>query len=137
MMKLGTETNSLVNHLYSRETIGQPKPVVGMGATLLGWTDRKPATIRRATEIASKVWAYEIVVTEDDARRIDNNGMSESQEYEYSVREDGYRLLFRQDRKTGAWYEMRRNETTGKLNRVSGANRIVIGRREKYHDFSF
>jgi hypothetical protein len=34
-MRIGTQTNSLVNHLYSRAVNGQPEPVIGMGATLL------------------------------------------------------------------------------------------------------
>ena len=32
-MKLGTETGSMTNHIYSRATKGQPDPAVGMGAT--------------------------------------------------------------------------------------------------------
>jgi primosomal protein N' len=44
-MKLGAQTASLTNHLQSRATIGQPEPTVGMGATLLGWTDRYAGTI--------------------------------------------------------------------------------------------
>ena len=35
-MKLGSQTGSVINHLYSRAVIGQPKPKVGMGCTLLG-----------------------------------------------------------------------------------------------------
>jgi len=31
MMKLGTQTASLVNNLYSRGVIGEPVPEVGMG----------------------------------------------------------------------------------------------------------
>lgn len=135
MMKLGTETGSLVNHLMSGD--GNPKPVVGMGVTLLSWTDRRPGTVRKVVEIASKRWDYEIEVTEDDAKRIDNNGMSESQEYEYSLREDGYRQLFRRERATGAWCEGRISKNSGRFGRIGGRNCIVIGRREKYHDFSF
>lgn len=135
-MRLGTETGSLVNHLLSTST-NTTKPVVGMGVTLLSWTDRRPGTIRAVRELTSKAYRYEIEVTEDDAKRIDNNGMSESQEYEYSVVEDGYRCLFRQERATGKWYEGRINGETHKFNRIGGANCIILGKREKYHDFSF
>lgn len=135
MLKLGTETGSLVNHLYSQGT--SPKPVVGMGVTLLSWSDRSPGTIRAVRELTSKTYKYEIEVTEDDAVRIDGNGMSEAQEYEYSVVEDGYRQLFRQERSTGKWYEGRIQSTTKKFKRTSGANCILLGRREKYHDFTF
>ena len=44
-MKLGTQTGSLTNHIYSRAVIGQPNPEIGMGATVLCWTDRHAATI--------------------------------------------------------------------------------------------
>jgi len=37
-MKLGTETGSLVNHIYGN---CPNKPVVGKGATKLSWTDRE------------------------------------------------------------------------------------------------
>ena len=39
-MNIGTQTSSLVNHLYSRMTIGEPEPTVGMGVTMLSWSDR-------------------------------------------------------------------------------------------------
>lgn len=135
MLKLGTETGSLVNHLYSGSA--NPMPAVGMGVTLLAWSDRRPGTVRKVTELACKAWDFEIEVTEDDATRIDSNGMSEAQEYEYAVREDGYRQLFRRERATGKWYEGRINAESGRFKRVGGANRILIGRREKYYDFSF
>ena len=134
-MRLGTETGSLVNHLYSGSA--NPKPAIGMGVTLLAWSDRRPGTVRKVTELACKAWDFEIEVTEDDATRIDSNGMSEAQEWEYAVREDGYRQLFRRERATGKWYEGRINGETHKFNRIGGANCILIGRREKYYDFSF
>lgn len=42
-MKLGRETGSLINHLLSHSK--EPAPAVGMGATILGWSDRHPATV--------------------------------------------------------------------------------------------
>jgi hypothetical protein len=42
-MKLGTHTGSLTNHIYSRAVPITPE--VGMGCTLLSWSDRHPATI--------------------------------------------------------------------------------------------
>lgn len=136
-MRIGTETASLVNHLYSRATTGQPIPVVGMGVTILSWTDRHAGTIHKVTEFGgSKVWQYEIEVSEDDAKRTDNNGMSECQEYEYTPRPDGYRSIFRFSRKSGEWVSGRINAETGKFKMVRG-NGLIIGKRETYHDFSF
>jgi hypothetical protein len=47
MMKLGSQTASLSNHLLSRAVIGEPEVKAGMGVTFLSWTDRDPGTIFR------------------------------------------------------------------------------------------
>lgn len=75
-MKLGTQTGSLVNHIYGSSA--NPVPEVGMGCTVLGWTDRHAATI---VEVKSPT---KIAVVGDIAERTDSNGMSENQEYRYS-----------------------------------------------------
>ena len=128
MLKLGTQTGSLVNHLYSRSVNGQPVPTIGMGATILNWTDRKAGTI---IEVNKTI----IRVQEDNATRIDNNGMSECQEYEYTANPDGYVHTFRQD-KNGMWSAVYFNEKTKRYNK-SGGSGVLIGRREQYHDYSF
>ncbi len=111
-MRLGTETGSLINHIESR--FAQPTPEVGMGATILGWTDRYPATI-------VKVTPCQVHVQEDFAVRTDSNGMSESQEYEYSPNPKAHVEIFRKTKR--GWR--------------SGSRCLSIGRREKYYDFSF
>ena len=127
-MKLGSETNSLTNHLLSRAVIGQPEPTVGMGATILCWTDRHPATI---VAIVDGI----LTVQEDNHKRIDSNGMSESQDYEYTRNPTGATYYFRAG-KDGKWQEVVKNENTGRWNRSASAG-LRIGEREKYHDFSF
>lgn len=132
-MRLGTETNSLVNNLLSRAVIGQPEPFEGMGATLLGWTDRYPATVVQVCKNkAGEV--IEIAVQEDDAKRIDENGMSECQEYEYSRNPDGTCYRFKKDKK-GMWREIRMGEKGRMV--FTGGRGLRIGDREKYYDFSF
>ena len=131
MMKAGTQTGSLVNHLYSRMTNGQPEPVVGMGATLLSWTDRNPATITSV----QKVGKFTIIgVKGDNYKRIDSNGMSENQEYEYTPNPDAAELFFRFDGKF--WSRVRMNPETKRWNKIDSGG-IRIGSRQKYHDFSF
>ena len=130
-MKLGTQTASLTNHLYSRMTIGQPDPVVGMGATVLCWTDRHAATVTALLNSSGTI----IVVREDYARRIDKNGMSESQEYEYSRNTEGRRYIFRKGAH-GDWQQIEINSKTQRWNKVEGPG-LRIGEREEYHDFSF
>ena len=127
-MNAGTQTGSLVNHLYSRMTVGAPEPTVGMGVTMLSWTDRDAGTI---VEVNDK--KRYIAVTEDSKVRIDNNGISESQEYEYTAVMDGYRNYYRKDRK-GQWRRCYFNNN-GRL--VFGTGGLIIGRRESYYDFSF
>lgn len=130
-MKLGTQTASLVNHIQSRATIGQPTPTVGMGATILCWTDRHPATI---IEIWEEDNTYVVAVQEDHASRTDKNGLSEVQEYDYSPNCTGsvsyYRLV------DGRWQGVRMNSKTKRWNKAEGSG-LRIGEREKYHDFSF
>lgn len=134
-MRLGTETNSLVNNLLSRATLGQPAPQVGMGVTILNWTDRSAGTIQKVTELSGKRWKFEIEVTEDEAKRIDKNGMSESQEYEYTQQPDGPRTIFRCERKSGEWVRfVRREDGRGIVSRGPG---LGLGYRKAYFDFSF
>jgi len=109
---------SLVNHLHSRMTKGEPEPVVGMGVTMLSYCDRSPGTI-----IA--VDAKGFTVQADLYKRTDSNGISESQEYEYTPDPKGatYRYA-RVSRGTdkGKW------QLGGKKNGGS----IRLGHRERY-----
>ena len=127
-MNAGTQTGSLVNHLYSRMTIGEPEPTVGMGVTMLSWTDRDAGTI---VEVNMK--KRYIAVTEDNKKRTDNNGISESQEYEYTTVMDGHRYYYRKDKK-GQWRRCYHNQN-GRL--IYGTGGLSIGHRESYYDFSF
>lgn len=131
-MKLGTQTGSLTNHIYSRATVGQPTPEVGMGATILCWTDRHAGTITKVEPIKT---GFRVTVQEDKAKRIDKNGMSECQEYDYTRNENGPTITFAQ-RQDGGWQCVRFNEQTKRWNKVEG-NGLRIGERNEYHDFSF
>lgn len=123
-MKLGTETGSTSNWLMSG-TKGQPIPQVGMGATILMWTDRHAATIAKVEEFKSgarKGIVRAIHVQEDKAIRVDTNGMSESQEYRFEPQPENPTLIFRL-RKNGAY--------------KGPGGQLRIGERSKYHDYSF
>lgn len=130
-MKLGTQTGSLVNHIHSIAVVGQPKPEVGMGVTILMWTDRKPGTVIDVNAVGDK-----IMVREDKAVRADSNGMSESQQWDITEDPAGALRWFNRDDK-GFWHEMVVNQRTGRLNRVKGGNGLRLGVRERYYDFSF
>lgn len=119
-MRAGTETGSLINHMFSRVTVngedGEPlTPEPGMGATILEWTDRRAGTIL-------SVSPHQIKVQEDKAVRTDGGGMSEQQTYSYSSDPGGVVHVFRMTRK--GW-------------RNSSGNGLLIGVRDQYYDFSF
>ena len=133
-MKLGSETGSLVNHLMSRGTRGQPEPVVGMGATMLSWSDRHPATIIAVEKDKQGRWL--ITTQADHYDRVDGNGMSESQTYEYSPNPNGFKQLWRFEENRGGWRAVARTDK-GRLVLTGSGSGLRIGQREKYHDFSF
>lgn len=132
MLKLGSGTGSLMNHLDSRSVKGEPAPYVGMGATLLSWSDRHAGTI---VEVFKKKDVLYIKVQEDNSVRIDKNGMSESQEYEYSSNSNGKISYFRKVAPYGFWQAVYIKPETGRFNIGSGG--IKIGVRDEYYDFSF
>ncbi len=114
---------SLQNRLMEG-CVGQPAPEVGMGVTECMWSDREP---------------YEIVAVDDDRhitirrldyKRVDDNGMSECQDYEYFSNPDNMAIRLFKD-KNGRW--VRRVGRNG-VDRSSG---WVIGFAERYFDFSF
>ena len=132
-MRLGTQTSSLTNHLYASATIGQPEPVVGMGATILCWTDRRAATI---IEVGTHRGLLMVAVQDDTATRSDANGMSECQSYTYAPNPDGEvrRFVF----KAGIWRSLEQ-DASGRLvlSRAGSGYGLRIGERHHYHDFSF
>ena len=134
-MNIGTQTNSLVNHLYSRMTVGAPAPVVGMAATTLSWTDRHAATVTKVTELTSKVWSYEIEVVEDKALVIAGSTHDGSATFAFVPNPEGYADLYRMNRKTGAWVRGYINSNTGRFQKATGG--LILGKRDHYVDPSF
>ena len=112
---------SLTNRIEER--VKSATPEIGMGVTEMMYSDRVPYEV-----IAIKD-ARHITVRVLDAKRIDKNGMSECQEYEYKSNEQNACVnLFLT--KQGVWREKYRD-------RSLGCNIFVIGYAEKYHDYSF
>lgn len=120
---------SLHNDLYSRMVIGQPEPEVGMGCSILSYSDRHAASV-------SAVLKPDLIeVRRDHAKRVDGNGFSESQEYEFSPNSEGARSYFKRS-KEGFWREVYRNPESGRWV-LSGGVKLRLGQRLHYHDFSF
>lgn len=112
MLKAGTETGSLINHVMS--TASTDNPQVGDGCTVLCWTDRHAGTIVKVTRAR-------VYVQYDKATRTDHNGMSELQEYRYEP-EPGRIDMFRM---------------TKRGYRNKAGNGLLIGIRQAYYDYSF
>ena len=121
-----------MTYLHSRAVVGQPVPEVGMGATVLHWTDRSPATVVEVFKIGK---AVAFTVQEDRATRIDQNGM----------RDEPDRLLLAEP---GGWQEHVQAARGRPLDRrvAEPADEPLeqqcrrgrpAGVRGKYHDFSF
>jgi hypothetical protein len=120
-MKLGTQTGSLVNHILSNTIDSNPQ--VGMGATEFLWTDRRPW---RVVEVVKE--NKEVKIAYINAVRIDKNGMSEEQEYDYSNHSDHTITLVRRGNSWRTWNEL--HQQWCKMN-------IKFGYAEQYYDFSF
>jgi hypothetical protein len=131
-MRLGSETNSVVNHLFSRSVKGQPSPVAGMGVTFLHWTDRAPGTIFKVFVVGSRTV---IECRADDYKRIDKNGLSEDQDYEFTTKVNGGKSYFRREN-DGKWQSVKWNPEIKRWVKGGGAG-LRIGHRGAYHDFSF
>jgi hypothetical protein len=113
-------TGSLVNNIYSKSE--SPAPEIGMGVTQLCFSDRHPYTI------IDVISSHEILVQSDNAVRVDNNGMSDSQDWEFSPNPRGIKHILTL-RKNGAW--------KCKGDSLKSSYNWMIGKRSKYHDFSF
>jgi hypothetical protein len=119
---------NLMNRLMEGK---QPvEPEVGMGATMTSYSDRHAGTI--IEKLANGV----IAVQEDKAKRIDNNGMSDSQSYEYTANPNGAISYFRKN-KDGRWVQVYLNSATGRWKIFDGGNGLRLGERDKFYDFSF
>jgi hypothetical protein len=147
-MKLGTETGSMVNHLQARATLGEPTPEVGMGVTILLWTDRHAGTIQRIFEERGQTV---LEVTTDKATLVSGSKFSEEQGYTFEPRPDGPKAYFKK-RLDGQWREFEykvidskydeatdtRHETrSSRLSLKDGGHGLRVGERDEYEDPSF
>jgi hypothetical protein len=129
-MKLGTQTGSLINHIMANASV---KDIVlgETGATLLSWSDRHAATV---IDIFTKGKFEYIVVQEDTVKRVDANGISESQTYEFTRNADGSTKTFRITDK--GFESVYLDNDTNRWKKSSNGG-LMIGRREHFYDYSF
>ncbi len=91
-------------------------PTIGDGATRIVGSDRHACTVVYVSDSGKTV-----IVRDDHAERTDNNGMSESQSYIYSPDFAGERTTFRYTKR--GW--------------TARGQRLSIGERDEYYDYSF
>lgn len=123
MMKLGTETGSLVNHIYSQAE--QTLPNVGDGATVLHWTDREAGTVIEV-DTAKRI----VVVQMDTATVVSGSGHDGSAVYAYTANPNGSKRTFKPVTRGHAKGQMREN------GRKDGYS-VIFGRRDSYRDPHF
>jgi len=115
---------SLVNTLYDGDAADFASQVkVGDGATFLFWSDRHAGTV-----VEVRDGGRTVTVQEDTATRVDSNGMSDAQRYEFTRNLDGRKQTFTL-RKNGRYVakgQGMRNGTT-----------VRLGTRDHYYDYSF
>lgn len=124
---------SLNNRLMEMGVKGQPDPEVGMGATVTGYTDRHAATIVSVEKM--KNGRFLIGIQRDNAKRVDDNGMSESQTYVFTPNTKASINFYMQDKK-GMWKSVYKNAVTGRWKQTDDGG-LRIGDRDEYYDFSF
>lgn len=118
--------SSLINRLI--ESSKNPEPEVGMGATVIMWTDRKAVTITEVINYKSgpKAGTVRAVKTRPcRAIRTDENGMSDAQSYRYEEMPDAPEATWTR-RQDGSF------RPVGEQYRV-----LAIGFRDEYYDYSF
>lgn len=114
-----TQYGSLVNLLKDRTR--SEVPVVGMGCTILGWSDRYPGTVVKVGASGKTIW-----IQRDEARRTDKNGpYTENQSYIF-IRQPEALLERASLRGDGRWRMSGRDGST-----------VILGRRSAYRDPTF
>ena len=120
---------SITNRLEENKRYCE-KIKVGTGVTEYLWSDR------HAYEVVDVKDQNHVFIRRVDTTRIDNNGMSEIQDYEYksNPKNEKKELVF----KYNHWYEVRRwIDKEGKKRRKSERINVSFGIMEEYYDFSF
>jgi hypothetical protein len=115
----------MINQIMAASTKGAPTPEVGMGATVLMWSDRHAATIIATTNFKTGARAGQVktvTIQYDKVKRIDKNGMGDNQTYTYEADPNGRTADFKVNK-------------YGRFISLSGAT-LGIGYRDEHYDFS-
>ncbi|MFM6944975.1 MAG: hypothetical protein ACKOXV_06830 [Bacteroidota bacterium] len=114
------KTASLINNIMIASNA--PEVSIGTGATKLMYTDRYPFTV------IDVINENTLVLQADDYERVDNNGMSDCQEYVFTQNPTNPTYIVTK-RKNGYWV------TKGQG--LKNGQHWSIGTRSRHFDFSF
>lgn len=129
-MNLSKPTNSLQSNIMHAAVAGAPAPTVGMGVTILYWTDRRAGTI---VEVVSE---NEIVFTEDDTVADKSKPCQMGhQNWIHTPQPNGPRMTAKKGR-DGRWYLARKTKT-GRLSVNKKCLPLAVGYKEHHYDWSF
>jgi hypothetical protein len=78
-----------------------------------------------------------VEIQQDFAFRIDGNGMSECQKYDFKPNPNGCTYTYRWCEKKQRWLKVFFNEETNRYNLIQNAFGLSIGKRDEYYDFCF
>lgn len=105
------------------ETVKPQAPTVGMGATIIYYSDRAAATIIEVNAAGSQ-----IKIQRDKAIRTDGNKMSDSQSYRYEADPNG-EIRTATLRKNGTFVMQKEQMRNGTI--------VRVGERSEYYDYGF
>lgn len=130
-MNLTKPTNSLQSNIMHAAVKGAPKPSVGMGVTILMWTDRYVGTI---TEVISE---KEFLFTRDDTVADKSKGELQMghQDWIHTPLPEGPKILAKMGR-DGRWYIAHKTEK-GRLSVNKNCTPLAVGFKNYHYDWSF
>lgn len=120
-----------INDIQARSTRGEPEPTVGMGATILLWSDRHAATVTSVERDAA------VTVQHDTAKVVAGSGHDGSAEYAFSPNPRGELETFQRRQTEARWSAVTFNEETRRWNKQKSQHALRLGERDEYRDPSF
>lgn len=128
-MKLGKDTKSVNSWIMGNAK--QIEPTVGMGATLLAWSDRYAGTI---IKIEKDKQGRQIITVQEDNHNLLSEYYSDNQEWEHTPNPNGSISYFRFNKEK--WEKVTYNEVTRRWKK-DGTQGILIGQRNHFDDPGF
>jgi hypothetical protein len=125
------QVGSLINHLAVNSKHLFNMPVIGTGVTFYSWSDRSAGTVVEIFDLSKKI----IEIKHDTAIRIDNNGMSDCQNYSYEMDINSRSVFYRWSDKKSQWQGVEKNDKGRWV--LSHGQPISVGNRDAHYDYSF